>query len=255
MARGFLTLTWLELKIFVREPLGLIASLGVPVLIYVLMGRAVGPDERPAAGGALDAASAAAGSPFNVAVFGAIIIAVSAVLSLIAVVAIYREGGILKRLRATPLSPVTILGAQVAVKLAITVASLGLLVLAGRRFLPDSDLPPLLPFGAALVLGTLAILAFGFVVASLVPTARFAQPLGAALLYPMVAVSGLFFPVDRLPRALEAIAWALPTTHAVALMQGVWDGRPWAALWPSVAALVGLTALLLVVAARIFRWE
>jgi hypothetical protein len=39
MVRGLWRLTWLEIKIFVREPLGVIGTLGVPVLIYVLFGR------------------------------------------------------------------------------------------------------------------------------------------------------------------------------------------------------------------------
>ena len=56
--------------------------------------------------------------------------------SLVAIIAIYREGGILKRLRATPLSPVTILGAHVVVKLALHAISLRLLVLAGKRLFP-----------------------------------------------------------------------------------------------------------------------
>ena len=54
------------------------------------------------------------------AILAALFIAVSAVISLVAIISIYREGGILKRLRATPLSPLTILGAHVFVKLLFT---------------------------------------------------------------------------------------------------------------------------------------
>ena len=95
MLKGLWKLTWVETKIFVREPLGLIGSLIIPVVIFVMMGRAVGAD--------LPGEVAAA--PFNVTILAALIIAVSAVLSLIAIISIYREGGILKRLRATPMSP------------------------------------------------------------------------------------------------------------------------------------------------------
>ncbi|MBL8997714.1 MAG: ABC transporter permease [Gemmatimonadales bacterium] len=246
MLKGLWKLTWVETKVFVREPLGLVGSLIIPVVIYVLMARAVGP---------VPSQAPEAESPFNVAILAALIIAVGAVLSLIAIIAIYREGGILKRLRATPLSPVTILAAHVVVKLGFTVASLALLVVAGRRFFPGALDVDLLSFGAALLLSTLSILALGFVLASLVPTARFAQPLGAAILYPMVAISGLFVPVDRLPGVVRAVARVLPTTHAVSLMQGVWDGVPWLALWVHVAALLAAFALCVAVSARVFRWE
>ena len=51
------------------------------------------------------------------------------------------------------------------------------------------------------LLSTLSVLSIGFLTASLVPTARFAQPISAIVLYPMVALSGLFVPVEALPAA------------------------------------------------------
>jgi ABC-2 type transport system permease protein len=91
--------------------------------------------------------------------------------------------------------------------------------------------------------------------ASLVPTARFAQPIGAAVLYPMLAVSGLFFPLDRLPRTLRTIAYLLPTTHAVALLQGVWDRSGWSAHWMNAVALLALFAAYTALSTKVFRWE
>jgi ABC-2 type transport system permease protein len=88
-----------------------------------------------------------------------------------------------------------------------------------------------------------------------VPTARFAQPISAAVLYPMLALSGLFFPVDRLPRAFKALAFVLPTTHAVALLEGVWDGSGWGAHWVNVAALLVLFAVYTALSTKVFRWE
>jgi ABC-2 type transport system permease protein len=193
--------------------------------------------------------------PFNPAILAAVLIALSAVQSLVAIISIYREGGILKRLRATPLSPVTIMGAQVVVKLVFTVISLALVMLAGRRLFPGVMGVNVFSFTAAVLLGTFSILSLGFVLASLVPTARFAQPIGAAVLYPMLAVSGLFYPVERLPRALQAIAFLFPTTHAVALLQGVWNGSGWGVHWLNVVALLVLFAAFTAISTRVFRWE
>jgi len=247
MLKGLLKLSWIETKIFAREPLGFIGSLLMPVIVFVIFGRAVQSDSGRDA--------TAADAPFNVAILAAMLIAFSAVQSLIAIIAIYREGGILKRLRSTPLSPVAILGAHVLVKLALTAVTLMLLVLAGRRVFP-AGLPPDLPsFAVAALISTLSILSMGFVLASIVPTARFAQPLGAAVLYPMLAVSGLFFSVEALPRAIRAIAMVLPTTHAVSLMQGLWDGSGWAAQWPSLLALALAFAVCIALSTRWFRWE
>jgi len=243
--KGFWKLTWVETKIFVREPMGVIGSIGIPVLLFVILGRSMGAG-RP---GAVPEPS----PPFNVAILAALMIAISAVASLVAIISIYREGGILKRLRATPLSPVTILGAHVVVKLGFTVLSLGLMVRVGRRILPGAIDVSLPSFAAALMLGTLSVLSLGFVIASLVPTARFAQPISAAVLYPMVAISGLFFPVESLPPALRVAALCLPTTHAVTLLQGVWEGSGWHL--PSAVALCLIFAACTAVSTRVFRWE
>src|SRR5256714_12018392 len=196
--RGFWKLTWLETKIFTREPMGFIGTLLVPLVMFVVLGRAFGV-QQPVAPPQVDI-------PFNAAILAAILIAISAVQSLVAIISIYREGGILKRLRSTPLSPVTIMGAQVVVKLFFTVISLTLLMLAGRRLFPGVRQVNAFSFTAAVLLGTFSILSLGFVLASLVPTARFAQPISAFVLYPMLAVSGLFFPVAVLPSVLRKLA-------------------------------------------------
>jgi ABC-2 type transport system permease protein len=147
------------------------------------------------------------------------------------------------------------MGAQVAVKLAFTVVSLTLLLLAGKRLFPGVMKVNMFSFTLAVLLSTFSILSLGFVLASLVPTARFAQPIGAAVLYPMLALSGLFYPVARFPRALQAVADVLPTTHAVALLQGVWDGSGWGAHWINAVALLVLFAAYTALSTRVFRWE
>jgi len=247
MLHGFWKLSWVEIKVFIREPMGVIGALVLPVFIYVILGRTLGS-------GPVGAPSADS-PPFNVAILAALIIAIGAVLSLVTIITIYREGGILKRLRATPLSPVTILSAHVFVKLVFTALSLGALVLAGRQFFPGAMDVNLLSFAAALLLSTLSILSLGFVIASIVPTARFAQPISSAILYPMIAVSGLFFPIEALPSALRVVAYALPTTHAVSLMQGVWDGAGWVAHWGNVVALILVFLVCAGVSTKVFRWE
>ena len=245
--RGFWKLTWVETKIFAREPMGFVATLVMPLLVFIVLGRAFGAG-KPVPATGVDI-------PFNPAILAAVLIAISAVQSLVAIISIYREGGILKRLRATPLSPVTILGAHVVVKLGFTVISLTLLLLAGRRLFPGVMHVNVFSFTAAVLLSTLSILSLGFVIASVVPTARFAQPISGAVVYPMLALSGLFFPVDRLPRALEAVAYLLPTTHAVALLQGVWNGSGWGAHWVNTAALLVLFAAYTALSTKVFRWE
>jgi ABC-2 type transport system permease protein len=184
-----------------------------------------------------------------------ILISLSAVLSLVTIISIYREGGILKRLRATPLRPQTILAAHVIVKLILTASTLALMVLAGKRYYPVGVQVPFFSFTIALLISTWSILSIGFLIASIVPTARFAQPIGAIILYPMIAVSGLFVPVESLPPALRAVARVVPLSYAVSLLEGIWRGDAWSAHIGDVAALAVVFVVCTALSAKVFRWE
>jgi ABC-2 type transport system permease protein len=249
MLRGLWKLTWIEIKIFLREPLGAFGTIGIPVLVFIVTGRIVGRSLAPASLAASGFISA--GLP----VLASVLIAISAVLSLVTIISIYREGGILKRLRATPLRPQTILTAHVLVKLLLTAATLAFMVLAGKRYYPVGIHVPLFGFTVALLVSTCSILSMGFLIASIVPTARFAQPIGAVIMYPMIAVSGLFVPVTSLSPALQALSRVVPLTYTVSLLEGIWKGDAWSAHAGDVAALAVVFVLCTSLSAKVFRWE
>jgi len=249
MLRGLWKLTWLEIKIFLREPLGVVGTIGLPVLVYVGLGRLIGSGAGRASSGAPRAV------PVDLPILSVLLIVASAVLSLVAIIAIYREGGILRRLRATPLRPHTILTAHVLAKLVFTLVTLAVMILAGRRYFPIPAAVPMVSFTVALLFTTVSLLSLGFLVASVVPTARFAQPIGTLVLYPMIGLSGLFVPIESLTPPLRALARALPLTYAVSLLKGIWRGDGWAAHAGDVGILTLMFFVLMTVSARVFRWE
>lgn len=243
--RHLAKLTWLEIKIFLREPMGAIGSVLVPVAVFVVLGRLTGRSQAQNAilvGGDLP-------------VFVVLLLAIGAVLSLMTIIAVYREGGILKRLKATPLSPLVILGSQVIAKLVLTSVTLGLLVLAGRKFYSGPPPPAPLSFLLGLLLVVMALLSLGFVLASLIRTARFAQPLGSIILYTLLALSGLFFPLERLPEGWRLAAQISPLTHGVGLLRALWAGESWSSQWVAAVVLVLFMVACSTLSRRVFRWE
>src|ERR1700688_3314286 len=152
MMRGLWKLTWIEIKIFLREPLGAFGTIGFPVLVFLVWGRIASPKM---------VTTPVAASGFirvGLPVLASLLIAVSSVLSLVTIISIYRESGILKRLRATPLRPYTTLTAHVLVKLLLTAATLVLMVLAGKRYYPAGVHVHLFSFTVALLISTGSIL-------------------------------------------------------------------------------------------------
>jgi ABC-2 type transport system permease protein len=249
MLRGLWKLTWIEIKVFMREPLGAFGTIGVPVVVFIGVGRTFAHWMPP---------PMLAGNSFvrvDLPVLAALLIAVNSVLSLVTIVSIYREGGILRRLRATPLRPQTILTAHVLVKLLLTVVTLALLVLAGKRYYPIGVHAPLFGFTIALLISTWSILSIGFLIASIVPTARFAQPIGAVIMYPMIGVTTLFLPFAQMPPVFRAVVRINPLTYAVSLLQGIWSGDRWSAHAGDVAALIAVFVVCTAVSAKVFRWE
>jgi ABC-2 type transport system permease protein len=110
-------------------------------------------------------------------------------------------------------------------------------------------------FALALLFVTVTILSMGFLIASVVPTARFAQPVGSLLLYPMIAVSGLFVPLHSLPPVLRFLGRLLPLSYAVSLLKGIWQGHPWSAHLTDMLALVVIFLVCTSLSSRLFRWS
>jgi ABC-2 type transport system permease protein len=248
MLRGLWKLIWVEIKIFLREPMGAIGTIGTPLIIFLVLGRISQKKQE-----LTEATSWLQNGTLPILAF--LLIALGQVLSLTAIIAIYREGGILRRLKATPLHPLTILAAQVIVKLMLSAVTIGLLVAAGKTLSAGHPTGHPASVALAMVLSLVSILSLGFVIASVVPTARFAQPLGSLLLYPMLAFSGLIFPLDRFPPGVQKLAEFLPVRHAASLLQGIWNGGAWSEQLPAVGALVLTFAVCTAIAGKIFRWE
>ena len=246
--RGLLKLTLLEIRIFMREPLGFVGATGIPLVMFLILGRSVSPAAEHSVRTMQFLAQ-------DLPLFVSIFVSINAALSLVAVISIYREGGILKRLRATPLRPAVILGAHVLVKLFFTGISLFLVSLAGRRFYPVALHAHVAGFALAIAISTVAILCMGFIVASMVGTARFAQLIGSAIFYPMLVVSGMFVPLSAMPRPWALLGNVLPMSHAVALLRGAWVGASWLVLLPHLGALALTIAISLALMTRVFRWE
>ena len=71
----------------------------------------------------------------------------------------------------------------------------------------------------------------------------------------MIAISGVFVPLEHLPAAAAVLGHLLPLSHAVSLMRGVLTGAALTAhLW-DIAALTAVFAVCTTLSAKVFRWE
>ena len=76
-----------------------------------------------------------------------------------------------------------------------------------------------------------------------------AEALAWGVLFAVMPLSGVFYPVEALPGILQPVAMALPTTHAFAAMRSLLDGRGMA--WGELA-VAAVSALILTSAALFY---
>jgi ABC-2 type transport system permease protein len=216
--RGLRKLIWTEMKLFLREPMASFFTLGFPLMILFLFGSIWGnkPAKEFGGFGFVD---------ISVPGYTAVIIASTGLIALAVTMATYREKGILRRLRATPLRPQTVLGAQVAVFFALTAFGMALLIIAGLLVFGLRFAGNAFSVFAGFSLCTLSFFSMGFILAGLMPTARTAQIVAMVLFYPMIFLCGAFIPFHILPKTMQKFAEVLPLTHVVTLLRGLWMGH------------------------------
>jgi len=246
--RGFWNLTFIELKLLLREPMAAFFTLIFPVMMLFLFGSIYGNAPTPffAGQGFVDA---------MVPAYAAMIVATSSIMSLSIHMADSRERGVLRRYRATPLRPLAVLGGQVIPIFLMTLIGMVILIAAGvlvyHLKMPGHALSVL----AGFVLSCLSFFALGFVLAAVMPTARSAQVVAMVLYYPMIFLSGASIPTEVLPQSVRNISRFLPLTPVVNLLRALWKGDGWGGHLGDVIFLAGVFLIGSAVAAKIFRWE
>lgn len=239
---------WMEAKLFLREPVGAFFTLVFPLMMLFLFGSIYGNEPTPLFGGqgTID---------ISIPTYTAMIIGTTGLMSTTITMATYRENGILRRLRTTPVSPLAVLGAQVVVVFAMTALGMLLLITAGKLVYHVRFEGNAFSMLAGFVLSSLSFFGIGFILAGTMPTARTAQIVGLVILYPMLFLSGAGFPRELLPEGIQKVSNFLPLTYVVNLLRGLWIGETWGMHWLNVSVLAGMLVIGIVVSVRTFRWE
>ena len=246
--RAFLKYTWTEIKLYLREPMGAFFTLLFPLMMLFLFGSIYGNEPSPLFNGygTID---------ISIPAYTAMIIGTTGLMGLNITMATYREKGILRRLRITPLRPHVILAGQVVVIFLMTIAGMLLLILAGNLVYDLRFDGRTLDVILAFILGSLSFFSLGFVLASVMPTARTAQVVGMVIFYPMLFLSGAGIPLEILPAGVRNFSKFLPLTHVVTLLRGLWIGEIWSQHMTEVWVLLGVLAAGVLVSSLTFRWE
>lgn len=240
-------ISWLEMKLFLREPLTVLFAFALPLTVLFVMGGVFGNEETDPnfyrGLGSMD---------YYVPAYVALVTASVGLISLPTHIATNRELGVLKRYRASGIRAWSVVGGQLVVTFSIAAIS-GLILVAAA--MPIYDVVP--PDSIALVLAGFLLVglefaALGILLGAILPSSRAAQALGVMLWFVFLMVGGAGPPPEVLTGAMGMVGELTPLRYAIYVMQDGWLSLDPGNAWWVVAAIAVVAAA---AAIRFFRWE
>ena len=244
---GFSGLATTEAKLFLREKAAALAVFGLPVALVIGFGLI------PGFGDPQKGLSGQRGTEYIAALGVAIVLAILGLNGVPMVIGQYRDRGILRRLGVTPVRPLTLLAADLAVWAASAVLSVALVIAVARIAFHVPTPVKAGWFTLAVVLGIAALFAVGLLAAAVAPTARSAAGIGWLLFFPNMFLAGVYFPTEEMSSTMRQIGNFTPLGSALHAVRDSWmgiDPRPeYLGIMAAWALIAGALA------ARFFRWE
>jgi len=168
----------------------------------------------------------------------------------------YRKNGVLKRLKATPLTALEFLSAQVCSRLLLILA-ITILIYAGINYfihfrMNGSYFDLIFVF----TLGAFSLISMGLIVSARIANEEFASGLLNLLSWPMMFLSGVWFSLEGVHPYLQKLAMIFPLTHLISGARAIMiDGASLADISTHIITLVFMAILFIFIGAISFRWD
>jgi ABC-2 type transport system permease protein len=245
--RAVRTLSWIELKLFLREPITVVFTLALPPIVLYVLAEVFGNVPDPTG----QVYRGVGPITFYTPAYVGLVIASLGLIGLPVHLAAYRERGVLRRFRAVRMPVRALLMSQLFVLLTGTLAGAAIIIALARTSYGVDWPRSWLGVAFATLVGALSFAALGAFIGLAMPTARAAQGTGVLLWFVMMMVSGSGPPPEVLGSTLGRVGDVMPLRHLVIALQDPWLGHGvnWFAILV-LTAILGLAAALAVPAVR-----
>lgn len=250
--RALAKLSWVEIKLFSREPLTVMFTFALPLVFLFVLAGVFGNEPDTADEGEI-AWRGVGPIDYYVPAYVGLVIAAIGLIAVPVHMAMYRERGVLRRLRASSISLWTVLGSQVVVS--VVTATLSGMILAIAAFaaydvaVPDSPARLLLAFSVCAI----SFSALGVLLGAVMPSARAAQGAGVLLFFVMLMIAGAGPPREVMSDAMQVIGDLMPLRYVIVVLQNPWLGFGWDVY--AYAIVIGILLTASAMSALLFRWE
>ncbi|HLY32034.1 MAG TPA: ABC transporter permease, partial [Ktedonobacterales bacterium] len=167
-----------------------------------------------------------------------------------------RQEQVLRRLGATPLPRWQLLVSQVMLRLTIGLAQAAVIIGLSVGFFKVTIQGNLLAMLGLVLLGAITFVGMGYFIAAVSRSVETAGGISSAINFPMMFLSGIFFPLAILPAFLTPIVRAMPLTYLADAFRQVANGSvPEFPMWVDMTVLLAWAIGCALLAARFFKWE
>lgn len=181
-------------------------------------------------------------------------ILVSPMFSLVNISSDYKKTKLFKELSLTPLTKYEWLASKILWYIVLTVISFVLMVVVGVAvYGANITLTPwLIPF---LILGPTLFASLGMLVGTVTKNPETAGVIGNIVTFPMMFLSGTFFPISIMPQYLQTIAHVLPLFYVIEGLNNVMVYSNYAGAVIDLAVVAAITLVIFIAAVRLFKWR
>lgn len=167
-----------------------------------------------------------------------------------------KKTGVLRRLRSTPLRPLQLILAVMLQYLLLGLISVALMFIVGVMVFDFNMRGDFLSFGLFSVISIISMFGFGLAIGGWAKNENQAAPISNILAFPMMFLSGVFFPRFIMPEWLQAISQYIPLSPIVdGLRLIITESRTLLELGPELTIIATWTLTIYVIASKTFRWE
>jgi ABC-2 type transport system permease protein len=169
----------------------------------------------------------------------------------------WRKDKLLRRLRLAPVSTASVVTARIGMSVAIAIVQM--FAFLAIAITPYFGLKLTAYWWMAIpvvIAGTLAFMSIGLLVGAVSKTQQAATSIANLIILPMAFLGGAFIPLDFAPNWVREVSYVMPLRYLVTGVQNVMArGLGPASALPALAILLGFTAVMTVIAIRVFRWD
>jgi ABC-2 type transport system permease protein len=191
----------------------------------------------------------------SIPAYFALIISVTAIMSIPLELSNNREKKILKKYMATPVRKVTILSSQLLVNSIITILGIILLYIVGIIAYRVTFLGNIFLFVLVFLLSLFSMFAFGLLLSNLGKNNKNTSAVCNAVFFPMLFLSGATIPIELFPKTVKYISKVIPLTYVVDALKKSWMGNNLRDYYIDIIVIAGILILCIILNLKFFRWK